>query len=248
MQMATSFPENLDSFINPDSNNPLSNPSHSEQHANTNDALAALQSKVGVDGSNDTASLDYRVTQLEISPVDVEQVQDAIAAAFASGDQTDITVSYNDALNSLTLLVNNAQTAGYTSTVQHQVKNSSGATINMGTPVYVSGANGANMLISKASNSEESTSSKTFGLLAQTLAQNAIGFVITEGLLSGLDTHTATAGDPVWLGSNGSLVFGLANKPIAPAHLVFLGIVTRAHAQVGQIFVKIQNEIGRAHV
>ena len=34
---------------------------------------------------------------------------------------------------------------------------------------------------------------------------------------------------------------GLANKPIAPAHLVFLGIVTRAHAQVGQIFVKVQN-------
>lgn len=247
--MATDFPNNLDNLVNPNSTSSLSNPSHSDQHINANDAIEALQAKVGIDGSSDTSSLDYRITQLELSPVDVEQVQDAIAAAFASGDQTDITVSYNDALNSLTLLVNNAQTAGYTSVVQHYVKNSSGATINAGTPVYVSGANGANMLISKASNSGELTSSKTFGLLAQTLAQNAIGFVITEGLLSGLDTHTATIGDPVWLGTNGGLIYGLANKPIAPAHLVFLGIVTRVHAQVGQIFVKVQNgfELNELH-
>jgi len=86
-------------------------------------------------------------------------------------------------------------------------------------------------------------------LLAQNLAQNAIGFVVTEGLLSGLDTHTANAGAPVWLGTNGQLIYGLANKPIAPAHLVFIGIVTRAHAQVGQIFVKIQNgfELNELH-
>lgn len=247
--MATDFPENLDNFTNPDSNNPLSNPSHSEQHANANDAIEALQAKVGIDGSTDPNSLDYRVSQLEVSPLDAEQIQDAIAAAFAAGDQTDITVSYNDALDSLTLLVNNAQTAGYTSVVQHYVKNSTGSTINAGTPVYISGANGANMLISKASNSGEGTSSKTFGLLAQNLAQNAIGFVVTEGLLSGLDTHTANAGDPVWLGTNGQLIYGLANKPIAPAHLVFIGIVTRAHAQVGQIFVKIQNgfELNELH-
>lgn len=239
--MTTNFPENLDQLTNPNSNDPLSSPSHSQQHANVNDAIEALQSKVGIDGSEDTSSLDYRVTQLEASPVDIEQVQDAIAAAFAAGDQTDITVSYNDALNSLTLLVNQAQTAGYTSQVKHYVKNSSGSLITSGTPVYLSGANGTNMLISKASNSGESTSSKTFGLLAQDLANNAIGFVVTEGLLAGLNTNGANAGDPVWLGSNGSLIYGLANKPKAPDHLVFIGIVTRAHAQNGEIFVKIQN-------
>ena len=247
--MATSFPDNLDILTNPNGNDPLSNPSHSDQHINANDAIEALQAKVGIDGSQDTNSLDYRVSQLETTPVDVEQIQDAIAEAFAAGDQTDITVSYNDALNSLTLLVNQAQTAGYTSQVKHSVKNSTGSTITAGTPVYVSGANGANMLISKASNAQESTSSKTFGLLAESLANNAIGFVVTEGLLSGLDTSGASAGDPVWLGVNGALVYGLANKPIAPAHLVFLGIVTRANSQNGQIFVKPQNgfELNELH-
>ena len=41
---------------------------------------------------------------------------------------------------------------------------------------------------------------------------NDIVFVVTEGLLSGLDTSTSTAGDPVWLGVNGALIFGLLNK------------------------------------
>ena len=239
--MATSFPNNLDELINPNGSDQLSAPSHSQQHANANDAIEALQAKVGVDGSSDTSSLDYRISQLEISPLDIEQIQDAIATAFAAGDQTDITVSYDDALNSLTLLVNQAQTAGYTSQLKHYVKNSTGSTINAGTPVYVSGANGNNMLITPASNSGESTSSKTFGLLAQTLANNAIGFVITEGLLSGLNTNNANAGDPVWLGSNGELIYGLQNKPKAPNHLVFIGIVTRKNSQNGEIFVKVQN-------
>lgn len=237
--MATNFPEELDNLSNPSSTDSMQG--HADLHANVNDALEALQIKVGIDGSSDATSLDYRISQLEASPLDVEQIQDAIAQAFAAGDQTDITVSYNDALNSLTLLVNQAQTAGYTSQLKHYVKNSTGQTINAGTPVYVSGSNGTNMLVAPASNSGESTSSKTFGLLAQTLANNAIGFVITEGLLSGLNTNGSNAGDPVWLGSNGQLIYGLQNKPKAPNHLVFIGIVTRKNAQNGEIFVKVQN-------
>ena len=64
--MATSFPNNLDSLTNPNSNDPLSNPSHSQQHINANDAIEALQTKVGIDGSENTNSLDYRLAQLEV--------------------------------------------------------------------------------------------------------------------------------------------------------------------------------------
>jgi hypothetical protein len=65
--------------------------------------------------------------------------------------------------------------------------------------------------------------------------------VVTEGLLAGLDTSTATAGDPVWLGTNGDLIFGLTNKPVAPAHLVYIGVVTRVNQNNGEIFVHVQN-------
>jgi hypothetical protein len=129
--------------------------------------------------------------------------------------------------------------AGYTSVLKHEVK--AGQTISKGQAVYVSSSDGTNMIVSKASNASEATSSKTMGLLETSLTTNGKGNVITEGLLSGLNTNGATAGDPVWLGVDGALIFGLANKPVAPAHLVFIGIVTRANSNNGEIFVKVQN-------
>ena len=137
--------------------------------------------------------------------------------------------------------------SNYTSTVQHEVKLAEN--ISKGQAAYVSSANGTNMLVSKASNATEATSSKTMGLIASTGVTNDIVFLITEGLLAGLDTSTATAGDPVWLGTNGNLIYGLVNKPVAPAHLVFIGIVTRAQSNNGEIFVKVQNgfELGELH-
>jgi hypothetical protein len=116
-----------------------------------------------------------------------------------------------------------------------------GQTLAKGTPVYVSSANGTNIIVSAASNASEATSSKTLGLLETGGATNALVKCVTFGLLAGLDTSTAQAGDPVWLGVNGALIFGLANKPYAPAHLVYIGVVTRVQSNNGEIFVNVQN-------
>lgn len=129
--------------------------------------------------------------------------------------------------------------AATASTLQHEVK--AGEAMTKGQAVYVSSADGTNMIVSKASNATEATSSKTMGLIIQNLATNGKGYVITEGLLAGLNTASANAGDPVWLGTGGNLIYGLTNKPAAPAHLVFIGIVTRANVSNGEIFVRVQN-------
>ena len=135
--------------------------------------------------------------------------------------------------------------ADWTSVVKHTVKNNGlSGTITKGTAVYVTGSNGTNMLVGRASNASEATSSKTMGLMESNITTTGgtqTGFVITEGLLQGLNTASATAGDPVWLGVNGALIYGLINKPYAPAHLVFIGIVTKISAGNGEIFVKVQN-------
>jgi hypothetical protein len=131
-------------------------------------------------------------------------------------------------------------TVGTTASVSHTVK--AGIALTKGQAVFVSSADGTNMIVSKADYSLESTSSKVMGLIAQNLSLNGIGQVITEGLLAGLDTSTAgSAGAPVWLGDDGNLLYGLANKPSAPNHLVFIGIVTRVNANNGEIFIKPQN-------
>jgi hypothetical protein len=64
--MATNFPASLDSLTNPISTDTLASPDHAVQHSNVNDAVEALQAKVGIDGSADTASLDYKVAKRPI--------------------------------------------------------------------------------------------------------------------------------------------------------------------------------------
>ena len=137
--------------------------------------------------------------------------------------------------------------SGTTAVVSHEVK--AGEALTKGQAIYISSADGTNMIVSKASNVSEETSSKTLGLISVDLANNDIGYVVTEGLLTNIDTSLAVAGDPVWLGTNGNLIYGLANKPVAPAHLVFIGVVTRSNANTGEIFVHVQNgfELSELH-
>ena len=130
-------------------------------------------------------------------------------------------------------------TVDYVSKVQHLVK--CGVAVTKGQAVYVTSADGTNMIVGLASNASEATSSKVIGLAVSTGAINDQIFVVTEGLIAGLNTSTATAGDPVWLGTGGNLIFGLLNKPVAPAHLVYLGVVTRVQQNNGEIFVNVQN-------
>ena len=66
--MSTSFPTVLDALTNPAATDGLTG--HAAQHANANDAIEALEAKVGVDNSTDPASLDYRVAAVETGKVD----------------------------------------------------------------------------------------------------------------------------------------------------------------------------------
>ena len=59
--MATNFPASLDTLTNPSGSNTLSSPSHASQHGNANDAIEAIQAKIGVDNSAVATSLDYKV-------------------------------------------------------------------------------------------------------------------------------------------------------------------------------------------
>jgi len=116
-----------------------------------------------------------------------------------------------------------------------------GESITKGQAVYISSATGTNIVVSKASNTTDELSSKTLAIAETTGVLNDIKTVVSGGLLGGLNTSTATIGDSIWLGTSGNLIFGNANKPVAPAHLVYIGVVSRVHATNGEIFIKIQN-------
>jgi hypothetical protein len=61
--MATNFPTSLDSLTNPTATDTLDSPPHDTQHADANDAIEAIQAKVGVNSSAVTTSHDYILNQ-----------------------------------------------------------------------------------------------------------------------------------------------------------------------------------------
>ena len=63
--MSTNFPTSLDSLTNPSGTDSMSSPSHAGQHTDANDAIEALQAKVGADSSAVTTSHDYKIGNLE---------------------------------------------------------------------------------------------------------------------------------------------------------------------------------------
>lgn len=68
--MATSYPSSLDTFTNPQSTDLLSaaGVSHASQHANVNDAVEALEAKVGANSSAVTSSHDYLIRVRAVTP------------------------------------------------------------------------------------------------------------------------------------------------------------------------------------
>jgi len=63
--MAINFPTSLDVFTDPTASDQLNLPSHSGQHTDLNNAVEALEAKVGINSSAVTTSHDYKIAQLE---------------------------------------------------------------------------------------------------------------------------------------------------------------------------------------
>ena len=131
-------------------------------------------------------------------------------------------------------------TIGTAGTLIREVRNTTGATLTKGTVVYISGATGNKPTVSKALAFGDTTSAQTFGLVQADIANNANGNVVCAGDLSGLDTSALTEGVQLYLSSTTAGAY-TTTKQLAPAHLVYIGIVTRAHPTLGQIEVNIQN-------
>lgn len=112
--------------------------------------------------------------------------------------------------------------------------------ITVGNVVYVSGATGTHIQVSKAQANAEATSSGTIGIAKESAATNGDLQVVTFGILSNLNTQAYTAGQVLYLSS--SVAGGYQTTlPAAPNHGVKLGWVVRSHPSQGQIFVAIQN-------
>ena len=135
------------------------------------------------------------------------------------------------------------------STISYEVRNETGSSIPVGSVVYVNGGSGSSghVTIALSDASSEPTSSKTFGITAETIANNSIGKVVLEGIVEGLDTSSYSPGQTLWLSTTAGEFTN--PPPTTPDHSVFVGYAVRCQQNNGSIFVKIQNgyELGEIH-
>jgi hypothetical protein len=122
-----------------------------------------------------------------------------------------------------------------------EVINKTGATLTKGTIVYIkstsSSANYPEVL--KANASTEATSSKTIGAIYEDILDSAVGYIVTSGEVSNLDTSSYSNGTKLWLSTTDGQVTSTA--PTQPNHSVFIGHVTRSQNTNGRIVYAIQN-------
>jgi hypothetical protein len=126
--------------------------------------------------------------------------------------------------------------------------NQTGFTIEKGMVVRITGSNNSSDIprITTASYETDGVSANTLGIATQQITNGSQGFVITEGVLTGIDTTNYISGQLIYLGASGAIT---GSAPHAPLHAVRLGQVIRQQSNNGSIHVRVDNgyEIGELH-
>jgi hypothetical protein len=121
-----------------------------------------------------------------------------------------------------------------------EVYNNTGATLTKGTIVYINGGQGNLPTVTKALATGDSTSAQTYGVVQTDITNMNNGYVVVAGRLTDLDTQAYSNGTQLYLSSTTAGTW-TPTKQYAPNHLVYVGIVVRAHPTQGVVEVKIQN-------
>lgn len=113
--------------------------------------------------------------------------------------------------------------------------------------VKVSGSQGQRLAVNLAQANNDNNSADTLGIVAEDIATNQEGFIMTVGQLEGINTTGSLQGeswqdgDILYLSPTVAGAITKVKPTGATGHIVVLGYVEYAHANNGKIYVKIMN-------
>jgi len=181
-------------------------------------------------------------TEVSASLTTTDQIISASVAAL-SGSASDARNALTTTSASYALTASYSHTASYAAISQHSittneivvnVKNTSGGSIAKGVPVYATGVTGDNINISIASNLSSNTM-PAIGVLGETLGTNASGTVVVSGKIIGVDTAGFTAGQNIYVNSNGDFT---QTKPTGSGFIQNIGVVGKVNSTEGEILIQ----------
>jgi hypothetical protein len=115
--MSISYPSQLDDFENPQPTDSRSEPSLAGQQSDQNDAIEALEAKVGVNSSAVTSSHDYKITQLETKTAGATTAEIGYLSGVTSAIQTQLNTKITN--NETTTFTNKRITPRITTITSH---------------------------------------------------------------------------------------------------------------------------------
>jgi len=118
-------------------------------------------------------------------------------------------------------------------------RNDEATTLLKGEVVRISGASGDKATLKRATNDSDANSATTIGIVKSDIAVGQLGYVVSQGVVNGLNLGAYTSGDKLYLGNVAGTFTNI--KPSAPEHYVFIGVVEKANAGNGQVLVRVQN-------
>lgn len=135
----------------------------------------------------------------------------------------------------------NSNVSGLLGVDQHvQIYNQTGSAFSKGQVVRQSGSSGTKLKVDLALANNDPSSSTTIGLTAESISNNSSGFIITSGLISGINTNSFNEGDVLWLSD--STAGAITNvRPTQPNHGVRIGYCIKKSAGNGIIYIDILN-------
>lgn len=206
----------------------------SSSHAETASYVNPLNQNVIITGS-------LLVTQSHISTIDYIDFNTNATPTFLTGR-----VHWTDDTKTIQI---DTDVNGFEIEVGHQNvvrgRNVTGYPLLKGMIVYINGESGNRPTFTTASWTGDPTSASTLGFVAQNINDNQTGYVVTNGILRGLNTNAFAPGTQLYLSSSGQYT---STVPVSPNHEVRLG-KTITQATDGYIYVDIMNgyELGELH-
>ena len=121
-----------------------------------------------------------------------------------------------------------------------RVVNKTGSPITNGQVVRVVAVTGGVTGVALAQADSDANSGTTIGIATEDIADNAQGFITTQGLVHDVNTNSFNEGDVLYLSP--TTAGGITNiKPVAPQHMVIVGYVAKKSITDGHILLHVQN-------
>lgn len=246
--MSTNYPDNYDNLTARTDASTATPNAHAQDHTDERDAINAIESELGLAPSGAAATVRARLDTLDTTVSGKADSTHATQHENGGADELALDASQTTTGNFDVARLGTGTPSAFTFLdgtgawtddvpVFVPVKNTSGATIAKGAPVYATGTVGATSVIEIApADADVTAKMPAIGLTTTELTTNATGYVTVVGTVKGVNTNSYTVNQTLYVSTTpGALT---STKPTGAAELIQgIGRVTRVGTNNGEILV-----------